>query len=256
MGIKVNFGEAPIINKGFYDINPVLFGFTPRSINTCGPAVRDYYLIHYVRCGSGFFENSERNYLVKKGDIFIILPGEITTYYSNEDDPWTYTCIGFNGAQAKRLKTVKKRVIAYRKNTFYAMMQFFRINNTREEFLTSKIYEILSVIFDSYVKAKSNYVNQADTLIKATFMQDITAESISNTIGINRAYLTRLMIKETGYGLQEYIIKTRLDYAKELLSYGYSVKETAQLSGFNDTYNFSKIFHKKLGISPSAYKSK
>lgn len=250
----MNPKELPITNRGFKDINPILFGHEACSAtHSFGPYIRNYFLIHYVCSGCGVFINSVGKYNVKKGDIFIILPGETTIYYADENNPWEYIWIGFTGLRAERLKTLEKRVLNYGESTFFSMIYAVNLKNTQEEFLISKIFEILSVIFEGEAK-RPNYVRQATDYIKATFMTDITAESIAATIGINRGYLSKLLKAELGMGLQEYIIKVRLENAKRLLSQGVSVGESARLSGFGDMFNFSKTFKKALGISPSMYK--
>ena len=51
--------------------------------------------------------------------------------------------------------------------------------------------------------------------------------------------------------MQEYLINTRLNHAHSLLNTGYSVSEAAELSGYGDVLNFSKMIKKKFGKSPS-----
>ena len=45
-----------------------------------------------------------------------------------------------------------------------------------------------------------------------------------------------------------------MEKAREFLSVGHSVSETALLSGYGDVFNFSKMFRKTVGISPAEYK--
>ena len=43
------------------------------------------------------------------------------------------------------------------------------------------------------------------------------------------------------------------EHAKELLSGGYSIEETANITGFSDRYYFSKMFKKHMEVSPGEY---
>ncbi|MBO9598755.1 MAG: AraC family ligand binding domain-containing protein, partial [Cohnella sp.] len=72
----------------------------PEGGHTIGPAVHDYYLIHTVYAGSGWFTCKGRQYKCKTGDTFVIVPGELFTYEADKIDPWTYTWAGFSGSMA------------------------------------------------------------------------------------------------------------------------------------------------------------
>ena len=65
-------------------------------------AYTDFYIIHYVvkGCGKVYFEGE--CYPVKKGEIFIIKPGGVYNYIADENDPWEYYWVGFNGTYAQK----------------------------------------------------------------------------------------------------------------------------------------------------------
>ena len=48
-----------------------------------GPAVRTHYLIHFIRSGKGRYMRGNSEYALKKGDAFLILPGETTKYMAD-----------------------------------------------------------------------------------------------------------------------------------------------------------------------------
>ncbi len=68
-----------------------------------GPAVRSHYLIHFIRNGKGSYLRRGIRYSLKKGDAFLILPGETTKYMADTEDPWDYTWVAFDGAGAEAL---------------------------------------------------------------------------------------------------------------------------------------------------------
>ena len=82
----------------------------------------------------------------------------------------------------------------------------------------------------------------------------INVEKISSMFGFERSYLYRLFKKEYGISVKEYIIKVRMDKAKELLKSGSTVADVAELVGYSDEFAFSKAFKKYLGISPLSFK--
>ena len=67
---------------------------------TWGPGIRDHYLIHLVLSGKGVFEVSGRTWEVSAGDLFFARPSQLIRYTADEQQPWEYSWVGFNGACA------------------------------------------------------------------------------------------------------------------------------------------------------------
>ena len=82
-------------------------------------------------------------------------------------------------------------------------------------------------------------------------MEDISIEQIADSFNIDRRYLLRLFKREFGITIVNYLVKTRLEAAFEYLRQGYAVNRAAVMCGYTDAYNFSKMFKKYYGISPS-----
>lgn len=67
-------------------------------------------------------------------------------------------------------------------------------------------------------------------------------------------YTTRKFKKIIGYAPKQYIIKTKLNLARNLLEQDITIKETAFHCGFSDELYFSRVFKKYLKISPREYR--
>ncbi len=252
----MNTHEYYVVDRGFKDINPIVAGVEKcESGHKFGPAIRGYYLIHYICDGKGYIYNESGKHTAKKGDIFIIKPGERVTYRASKKEPWHYIWIGFTGERAKKLDKITETVIPYYRNSFYDIPDCERYVNTREEFLAGKAFEIMSELFNDE-KAKPNYIRQVTDYISANYMNNISIENISDALGLDRRYLSRIFKAKMGKGLQEYLIDTRINYSKQLLKEDYAVKEVASMVGYNDEFNFSKMFKKKTGVSPREYKNR
>ena len=65
---------------------------------TWGPGIRDHYLIHLVLSGKGVFEVGGRTWEVSPGDLFFARPSQLIRYTADEQQPWEYSWVGFNGA--------------------------------------------------------------------------------------------------------------------------------------------------------------
>ena len=70
---------------------------------TWGPGIRDHYLIHLVLSGKGVFEVGGRTWEVSPGDLFFARPSQLIRYTADEQQPWEYSWVGFNGACAHKL---------------------------------------------------------------------------------------------------------------------------------------------------------
>lgn len=257
-----------VLNKNFSDINPIVCGWHDcPSGYSFGPASREYYLIHYVISGEGIFKREGSTFSIKKDTMFIIRPYEFTYYKADDANPWTYIWIGFSGNLAKEfiesigfINNGSVRTMPYLRSIFMSMKEANELKHSTEIYLVSKLYEIFAYLLESEGQ-KTNvnnsllYVKRAQDFIKANYSTDISIQSLANILGIDRRYFCRVFSKETGESPQNYLVNFRLQKAAQLLcQYDYSVTQAAYSCGYNDIYNFSKIFKKKYGLSPANYK--
>lgn len=109
--------------------------------------------------------------------------------------------------------------------------------------------------FETYDKA--NIVNAIISFINENYMKDISLEKISRNMYLSPAYISRIFKEEAGDSPINYLIKTRLSKAEELLKEsGVPVKAAAKGVGYDDAYYFSKLFKKYYGMPPSKYRQK
>ena len=101
-------------NFGLQDLNPIIAG-NERCLpsHQFGPAVRSYWLLHFVVSGKGVFRTSRGEYSLGKNDIFVIRPYEITYYEADKSEPWEYMWIGFSSSIPLPMKLLEN-------DTFYA----------------------------------------------------------------------------------------------------------------------------------------
>ena len=124
----------------------------------------------------------------------------------------------------------------------------------KTEFLCSKVWQLLSLIFDAQSE-KIDYIEQAVNIINAEYMNDISVQNIADKVGLERTYFSNFFKKQIGLSPKQYLLKTRMEQAAVFLrDYGYSVSVTAFSVGYSDVYTFSKMFKQYFGISPSKFK--
>ena len=76
-------------------------------------------------------------------------------------------------------------------------------------------------------------------------------------VGLDTSYLGVLFKRETGDSLNQYLMKTRIRNAENILRSGehskIEVGKVAVQCGYDDIYYFSKQFKTMMGIPPSKY---
>ena len=83
----------------------------------------------------------------------------------------------------------------------------------------------------------------------------MTLETISEAAGISKYHFARKFKSITGCSPMEYVNLQRCELAKILLAEkSYTIKQIAQLTGFENPSYFSKVFVETTGVLPSKYK--
>jgi len=86
--------------------------------------------------------------------------------------------------------------------------------------------------------------------------ENISCEHLAELCGISYSYFQRIFSQKYGISPKRYIIQLKVNYASDLLKSGeYSVSQTAEMSGFDDLYFFSRQFKEYVGMSPQKYKN-
>lgn len=248
--------EQVVLSGWQRDVAPNIFGYEACCPgHSFGPAVRPYYLLHYVLEGEGEFLSEGELHRVGRGDIFVIRPGVVTTYRTGASAPWRYAWLGFH--YPGELPFLKTAVI--RQPPVRHIFTFIR-DHQSEEGLDGKIFsmthELLWLLDTAHAEGARQYAAYTRKYLDSAYMQNISIDSIAQRLHIDRRYLTRQF--KTSYGMppQEYLMRVRLDKAAQFLQQGYCVTDAAQMAGFMDLPNFSRYFRRRYGVVPREYRGK
>ena len=244
-----------IINSQLTDLNPVVAGrchVEPGHVT--GLSMISYILIHYVISGTCTYVLAGHSYTVREGDCFITLPGQNAARINHPDIPLDMKWIGFTGKLS---------------HDFTALPPVFSVGDdpfphikTLQEpppMLAVALAGDLFHLYYSHVgprQKKQDYVEYISEFVRTHYMEKLSVEAFAKEFGIDRRHMSAQFKKKTGYSVQEFITKIRIDEAMSFLSQGYSGKEVAKLCGFTDSHNFYKTFKKAQGLRPSAWKER
>lgn len=237
----------------FSDISPIFAGEERcHASHEFGPAVRDYYLIHFCLSGRGVLKDKYGECEIEGGELFIIRPGEVTVYRADDRDPWHYMWIAFAGEKAAKFDTGRS-VYPYSKELGAKLYELIERDDLVAERYLGVIYELMCELFydrDEQPEARDR-LHKVRKYIKYNYMYDLRVDALARDFGFERSYLYRIFKSRYGMSVKDYITKTKMQNAKKLLASGYAVGETARLVGYDDEFNFSKAYKKYYGISPS-----
>lgn len=94
-------------------------------------------------------------------------------------------------------------------------------------------------------------VELACQYIRHNYAKDISLKEISGHVHLNRTYFSELFKKETGLNFNEYLMRVRMERAKEILGQRQMrVSDVAVEVGYANASYFIKLFKKHAGVSP------
>ena len=95
----------------------------------------------------------------------------------------------------------------------------------------------------------------AVSFIRENYTRNIVLDEVAASVHISPYYLSHLFREELGITFIEYLTRTRVERAKQLLSAGgMSVSDVAREVGYDDAGYFSRVFKKLTGRTPAAYR--
>jgi len=243
---------------------------------TWGPGIRDHFIVHCVLEGSGTFTDGSSEWKLKQGDGFVIFPGKLVTYTADKNMPWTYSWVGFHGLKAEAFLNkaelyrdapvffhrTDSRLVACLEN----MISDARLDTPSELMLIGHLYIFLSLLIRNNRKAtpvaskpgsREKHCKRAIEFISRNYSGDISIQDIASNMGLDRSYLYTVFMKTLKMSPQEFLIHYRLERAIELMQNPeLGIGDISRSVGYDDPLQFSRIFKKKKGGSPSVFRQR
>ena len=204
-------------------------------LHKAGPAVKSFYLIHFILDGEGDFYINNTHYKLKKGQGFLIGLSQTSPIF---------TC-----DQGDKLK---KYVFDMLKHNYSNQADNYR--------LLGMLYLFLSVIAEAQkdkfnAPLENTYVNHAITYIQNHYSMLMTIKEISDYVGVNRSYLSSLFKEYTGMSPIKYLQNFRITRAQHMLRVTDLPIESIALScGYQSAEAFHKIFRQLVNMSPKTFR--
>ncbi|WP_336784628.1 helix-turn-helix domain-containing protein [Paenibacillus sp. MMO-177] len=103
---------------------------------------------------------------------------------------------------------------------------------------------------------QSSVIEAASDYIYEHLDNELSREQIAEHVHLNPAYLSRLFKKEKGISLSDFIVKVRMEKAKQLLQEPeIKISNAASSVGYTHFSHFAKMFKKVIGQTPQEYRN-
>lgn len=238
----------------------------------------DYqFIIHFTTPPPTKIGKTE--YQFKKGSLsYIERQTEITVLPAEKIQNVKYIsiCVTKDFFETIAFEAVGKREIKLKKIEFpYSNRLIESINNFKYEYTnfgtncpsmlqsisTQVVFQLIRDICSLNCTKKEknlkdiNYVKKAIEYMQSYYNCNASIDDISRLVYLSSNYFIRIFKEQTGQTPHEYLIKIRIEKAKEMLKKDeYSIEAIAGLCGFVNAGHFSTLFKKAEGISPSDYR--
>lgn len=214
-----------------------------------GPAVRWYWLLHYILAGKGTYQVQGKEFSLHAGQAFLIKPDEITLYRADSEEPWQYAWVAFQSDKTALQELPYVVEDEGLQGIFEEVIVGQPIGSAAA---AAKVWQVIDRLCPpETLSDDKGYVATAKSIVHKRYMQDINVSVLADSLGLDRSYFSGLFKRETGQSPGQYLLHYRMERAKELLKAGYSVTVVATSVGYGDLFTFSRSFKKYFGLSPS-----
>ncbi len=263
-------------NKYKYAID-IFKDFTITDVNSSHR--HSFYEILWIKSGSGLQAIDFQEYIISPNQIYFIAPGEIhhwsvlnqvsgialmftEEFYSSfaKNRTLLFQNSFFSNAKNRMIILKEKDINFLDSLLAYLDEEQEKKDKAADLSVHSGIDLYLSFFNRKYNADKKNYSNEENTILlqlKALLYESIpkfpTLRVSADKLGVSVTHLQKILRKH--FSLKQLIIDTQIIEAKRRLLYtSESIHEIANSIGFEDQSYFTRLFKKRIGISPSEFR--
>ncbi|WP_353948986.1 AraC family transcriptional regulator [Sporolactobacillus sp. Y61] len=266
MELKTHSRELSLVSCGYEECT---------KTQSFGPLSRNYYMLHFVLNGSGYYWIDGKSYMLQKNWCFFT-PHELTTFYrANSQTPWTYVWICFDGNSVSSILkhchlSAEHAIccvphIEEVKHLIFEMMNDSLLTPANELYIQGNLYHIFALLekdtgasFSDMEIADNVYISQALNYIISSSRHSyerLTVKHVANHLHVSRSYLYSLFKRYLNMSPQQFIKQSKITRAGELLAKTDApITEIAGESGYKNPFAFSRAFKSEHFLTPQEYR--
>lgn len=227
----------------------------------------------YVARGKGTFESKHSGRVqVHEGMMLLLFPGHWHRYMPDDESGWKEYWISFDGRQPltlmeQGLLSPKNPVLdlGLQETIIRLYTEVLDLIETEKlgykEVIASLTYQILAQAnaiqkqrqFGS--KQVADAIQRAQVYLIENLCEPVNFEDLADHLGVGYSWFRHHFRNYTGLSPGQYFIQLKLNKAKKLLAEtSFSMQEIAETSGFQSQYYFSRLFKKKVDMTPTEWR--
>lgn len=225
--------------------------------------------------GEGRLKIKENEYILSLGKAFLHNHNDhdVCYFYPHEGrEKWNFLWFAFYGGNSSDLITEINQTYGYifdvpLNSELVNILKGYKKYSNEVQIISpfegaQLVYDILTLLCktndeNSRPASNSTLIGEVQSLINYDPSAELQVDRIAERFNISREHLSRIFCHETGVSIHEYIIRTRLKMAVNLLiQTRLSSKEIADRCGWNDYSNFYRIFKQRFNCTPRQLRSK
>lgn len=229
--------------------------------------------------GKAYYTIGRRSYTITTGDLIVLNQGVIHEAHSDRDEPierWVCALckVHLTGRGENHILYDNTNPVIPLGSQFEPMKALFQLamdacrQPGRNAYYVAQyaVCTILAMVDDylgtgsqvrgAEVDGEATLARDVLSYIDQNYNQPLTIKSLSSHFFVSGDYLSHVVKKETGYSPISYLLSRRIGEAQRLLlSTMLPISRIAELTGYANINHFTNAFKKKIGVSPSCYRS-
>lgn len=201
--------------------------------------------------GQLYIETNKKEYLINNDYLGYLSPNCIHGYKSNDSNRFIVMNIPgqmIKKEDIKKIDGASKLLLDER----WKAIETLLISEIKEGVSSKSLNYLFFYIYDLMYKSVDY---KSTRFVKENYAREISIKDLADMEHYNVSYFTEWFKKKMNLSPLEYIQKTRIEKAKELLvNTNYTILEIAQQVGYSHNSSFSRIFRSFEKISPASYR--
>ncbi|EKN62499.1 AraC family transcriptional regulator [Neobacillus bataviensis LMG 21833] len=244
----------PIHNKKDWQDEAYLLGLQPNQrymVILC--------LINQYQSVLHYFQSTDLlNFFVQNVIAEVIENEAVNAVHGQFEKEKSFLFVSLNMEEEVEILKIKgliKKIQIIFQDTFGISFSF-RKGNAAEKPIDIKL-QMMKLIEFNVSKICSNIeIENACKYILDNLHRKITLDEVANYLHLNSSYFSRLFKKEIGENFVKYVVKLKMNRAKDLLDQtNYTILEISEMLGYENQSYFNKTFKSFEGLAPIEYRN-
>lgn len=238
----------------------------------------EQYVFIYCVDGCGYFwvehdDGVRHEYKVAANQYFVLPAGCRHCYWADKSDPWTIYWVHFAGEHASAYAGEESCPLTVRpendsrisdrhrlfEEIYDTLMRGFSKKNLIYSSVVLQHYLVSLMFVESYRGAVAHtegteVVGAAIHFMRENIDKRLKLAELANYTGLSVSHFSSVFRHSTGHAPLEYFNMIKIQEACRLLDYSsMRINQICHKVGIDDSYYFSRLFSKVVGMSPTEY---